>query len=144
MAIASMIVARMSRQASVVELSACRRHMFSGSRVPVHSVMTSVPSGPLASASTSSRRSPDARTCGSGWAMLNVPETAAISRSRMRAAVRTRSTRSAGMLSGIGASPATERLNCVASRPWARTASSVASTDGRAKVFAKMPSRMIR
>ena len=76
--------------------------------------------------------------------MLKVPETAAMSSSRARAAVRTRSASSAGMLSGIEASPVTERLNCVASRPWARTASNVSSTEGRAKVFAKMPSRMIR
>ena len=113
---ASCIAASRSPQASGLSLSGCRRHMSSGSRVPVHSVTVEVPSRSQAPASTPRRRNPSRRTSASGWIMLKVPETATKAILRSAAASLTRSARAGSILSGIGCSPATDMLNCVSRR----------------------------
>ena len=86
---AAAICSTLSRHASGLALAGCARHMSSGSREPVHSVTTRVPSRGAAAIRAASRAAPSARTAGSGWAMLYVPETAAMVRPRAATAART-------------------------------------------------------
>src|SRR5215218_7513230 len=108
---ASCIAASMSRQASGVPLSVCRRHMSSLSRAPVHSVIVDLTSRSQAPAITPRRRS-RSRRISSGCAMLKVPETAATVTSRLAQASRTRSARAGSISSGMEVRPATDMLNC--------------------------------
>ena len=134
----------MSRQASGVALSGCLRHKSSASREPVHNVTTRVPSAAAAAINTPIRRRPSARTAGSGWAMLYVPETAAIVSPRRSVCSRMPAASVAGIASGSDAPPASARLNCIVSRPLATSASSVAGRSRPAKVFAKIPMSITR
>ena len=119
-AMAVSMLAIRSRHASGVPLSGCARHGSSGSRVPVQSVTSRVPIAGAAATRTARRRSPSAAHAGSGWIMLKVPETAAISTPDAADAARIAVAVSSGIASGSGSSPEQAMLYCATPKPAVR------------------------